>query len=43
MSEKINHGNVYVREVNSISDLLDKLNADFKIKALRYPNEKEKV
>ena len=43
MSEKINPGNVYVKEVSCISDLLDQLYIDFGISALRYQNEKKKV
>ncbi len=43
MVEKINPGNVYVKEVSCISDLLDQLYKDFGISALRYPNEKKKV
>ena len=43
MVEKINPGNVYVKEVSCISDLLDQLYIDFGINPLRYPNEKKKV
>lgn len=46
MAEKINPGNVHVKEVGSISGLLDQLYEDFGIKALRYPtdsNEKKKA
>lgn len=39
MAEKINPGNVYVKEVKNISDLLDQLNHDFNITPLRYPSE----
>ena len=42
MAEKINPGNVHVKEVTGITDLLNQLNNDFNIKTLRYPNE-EKV
>lgn len=43
MAEKINQGNVFVKEVSCISDLLDQLYKDFGINPLRYPNEKKKV
>ncbi len=39
MAEKINPGNVHVKEVNGITDLLNQLNNDFQIKPLRYPKE----
>ena len=39
MSEKINPGNVHVKEVSGINDLLNQLNNDFHIKILKYPNE----
>ena len=42
MAEKINPGNVHVKEVNDLTDLLKQLENDFKIKALRYPNEDRK-
>ena len=42
MAEKINPGNVHVKEVTGITDLLNQLNNDFNIKALRYPNEEKK-
>lgn len=37
MAEKINPGNVHAKEVKDMKDLLDKLDSDFGIKALRYP------
>ena len=43
MAEKINPGNVHVKKINDISNLLDQLYNDFNIKALRYPEEKKKV
>lgn len=43
MADNINPGNVHVKEVASMTDLLDQLNVDFNIKAIRYPNEKKKV
>lgn len=39
MAEKINPGNVHVREVTGITDLLKQLEKDFGIKAIRYPND----
>lgn len=41
MAEKINPGNVQVTEVKDISDLLDQLNKDFNIEAIRYPQKKK--
>lgn len=43
MAEKINPGNVHVKQVNSLTDLLKQLELDFNIKALRYPSDKKKV
>lgn len=43
MAEKINPGNVHVKEVSSISDLLDQLYKDFNIKALRYPDKEKEL
>ena len=40
MAEKLNPGNVHVKKVNDISDLLDELYNDFKIQALRYPEKR---
>ena len=42
MAEKINPGNVHVKEVKDITDLLKQLENDFKIKPLRYPIEEGK-
>ncbi len=39
MAEKINPGNVHVKEVKNISDLLDQLHHDFNIQILRYPDK----
>ena len=41
MAEKINPGNVHVKEVTGITDLLNQLDNDFNIKSLRYPNEEK--
>ena len=41
MAEKINPGNVHVKEVTGITDLLNQLDNDFNIKALRYPTEEK--
>lgn len=40
MAQKINPGNVYVKEVSDINELLDELYNDFGIKAIRYPEKK---
>lgn len=40
MAEKINPGNVHVKEVTGITDLLNQLEKEFGIKALRYPKER---
>lgn len=40
MAEKINPGNVHVKQVEDINELLDQLNSDFGIQALRYPSRK---
>lgn len=42
MAEKINPGNIQVKEVEDITDLLNQLETDFKIKALKYPPKEGK-